>query len=90
MEVISNSPNATFNLGTVIALSLFERGAKEDNSMNAMTKQAEFTRYLNLEEKGATADSVRMAQSAFLSELPGVALAVLTLAYIVTSFISLI
>jgi len=58
--------------------------------MNAMTKQAEFVSYLNLEEKTATEDSVRMAQSAFLSELPGVAFAVLTLAYIVTSLISLI
>jgi len=58
--------------------------------MNAMMKQAELTTYLNLEEKNATADSVHMVQSAFLSELPGVAFAVLTLAYIVTSFISLI
>ena len=58
--------------------------------MNAMTKQAEFTSYLDLAEKTATADSVRIAQGAFLSELPGVAFAVLTLAYIVTSFISLI
>jgi hypothetical protein len=58
--------------------------------MNAMTKQAEFTSYLKLEEQTATADSVRLAQSALLSELPGVAFAVLTLAYIVTSFISLV
>ena len=58
--------------------------------MNAITNQAEFTNYLNLEEKTATADSVRMAQSAWLSELPGIAFGILTLAYIVTSFISLI
>lgn len=58
--------------------------------MNAMTKQAEFVSYLNLEEKTATEDSIRMTQSAFLSELPGVAFAVLTLAYIVTSLISLV
>jgi len=57
--------------------------------MNAMTKQAEFTRYLKLEEQTATADSVRMSQSAFLSELPGIAFAVLTLAYVLTSFLSL-
>jgi hypothetical protein len=60
------------------------------NQMNAMTKQGEFTGYLNLEEKTVTADSLRMAQSAFLNELPGVAFGVLTLAYIVTSFIRLI
>jgi hypothetical protein len=58
--------------------------------MNAITKHAEFTSYLNLEEKTATADSVRMMQSSFLSELPGVAFAVLTLAYIVTSFMGLL
>jgi hypothetical protein len=58
--------------------------------MNAMTKQAEFTGYLKLEEQTATADSVRMAQSALLSELPGVAFGVLTLAYVVTSVVSLI
>jgi hypothetical protein len=58
--------------------------------MDAMTKQAEFVSYLNLEEQTAAEDSVRMAQSGFLSELPGAAFAVLTLVYIVTSFISLI
>lgn len=58
--------------------------------MNATTKQVEFTSYLKLEEQTASADSVRMAQSAFLSELPGIAFALLTLAYVVTSFVSLI
>jgi hypothetical protein len=58
--------------------------------MNATTKQVELTSYLRLEEQTTSADSVRMTQSAFLSELPGVAFAVLMLAYVVTSFVSLI
>jgi hypothetical protein len=37
-----------------------------------------------------SADGLRHAQSNFLSELPGLAFAVLTLVYIMSSFVSLI
>jgi hypothetical protein len=40
-------------------------------------------------EQTETAAADRIAQNSLLSELPGVAFAVLTLAYIVLSFVSL-
>jgi hypothetical protein len=55
------------------------------------TKQAELTVIKNSKRADQfSADGLRYAQGNFLSELPGLAFAALTLVYIVSSFVSLI
>lgn len=58
--------------------------------MDATTiNQAKFAGFQQVEEQTETAAADRIAQNSLLSELPGAAFAVLTLAYIVLSFASL-
>jgi hypothetical protein len=57
--------------------------------MAATTVKATLTGFGRNQEQTETAMAVRIAQNSFLSELPGVTFAFLTLAYIVFSFAAL-
>ena len=58
--------------------------------MNATTtNRAGVTSCVATAEKAATTESSRFAQNGFLTELPGIAFGLLTLAYLVSSLIHL-
>ena len=57
--------------------------------MAATTINQRLAGFRQVNEQTETAAADRIAQNSLLSELPGVAFAVLTLAYIVLSFVSL-
>ena len=57
--------------------------------MAATTAKATLTGFGRTQEQTETAMAVRIAQNSFLSELPGITFAFLTLAYIVFSFAAL-
>jgi hypothetical protein len=54
------------------------------------TNEARLTAIAGVAEQDETAESLRFAQNNLLSELPGVAFGLITLAYIVTSLIALL
>jgi len=57
--------------------------------MAATTINQSFAGFQQVKEQTETAVADRIAQNSLLSELPGVAFAFLTLAYVVLSFVSL-
>lgn len=57
--------------------------------MSAITKEAKLAGLRRLEPPSEISASVGLLQNTFLSEIPGLAFAVLTLAYIVSSFATL-
>ncbi|MFZ1889235.1 MAG: hypothetical protein WAU33_14480 [Candidatus Binataceae bacterium] len=58
--------------------------------MNATTtNRTQFAGLIPATETAAPTDYIRFAQNSFLSELPGVAFGLITLAYLVCSFLAL-
>jgi len=57
--------------------------------MNATTNEARFEGFAVADNQAASTEAIRIAQYAWLNELPGVVFGLITLAYIVTSLISL-
>ncbi|HYB91076.1 MAG TPA: hypothetical protein VEC38_08525 [Candidatus Binataceae bacterium] len=57
--------------------------------MNATTNEARLAGFARAEEAAEATDYVRIAQYSWLSELPGAVFGLLTLAYIVSSLLSL-
>jgi len=57
--------------------------------MNATTNQAQIGRIETEREINTNVEGYRVAQSTLLSELPGAVFAILTLAYVASSLISL-
>lgn len=58
--------------------------------MNATTtNRTEFAGLTHASETAAPTDYIRYAQNSFLTELPGVAFGLITLAYLVCSFLAL-
>jgi hypothetical protein len=62
---------------------------REATKMAATTINQRLAGFQQVQEQTETAAADRIAQNSLLSELPGVAFAFLTLAYIVLSFVSL-
>jgi hypothetical protein len=56
--------------------------------MNATTNEARI-QFAAVEQDAASTDATRLAQYAWLNELPGVVFGLLTVAYIVTSLLAL-
>ena len=56
--------------------------------MNATTNEARIEGFAAV-EKAASTDAVRLAQYAWLNELPGIVFGVITVAYIVSSLLAL-
>ena len=57
--------------------------------MNATTNEARFEGFAAVESQAASTDAVRLAQYAWLSELPGMVFGLITVAYIVSSLLAL-
>ncbi len=57
--------------------------------MNATTNEARLEGFAAVEREAASTDAIRLAQYAWLNELPGVVFGLITVAYIVTSLLSL-
>jgi len=57
--------------------------------MNATINEARIERFAAVEREAAATDAIRLAQYAWLSELPGVVFGLITVAYIVTSLLAL-
>ncbi|HKM99546.1 MAG TPA: hypothetical protein VJX23_03450 [Candidatus Binataceae bacterium] len=57
--------------------------------MNATTNEARFEGFAAVERQTASTDAIRLAQYAWLDELPGVVFGLITIAYIVTSLLAL-
>jgi hypothetical protein len=56
--------------------------------MNATTNEARL-QFAAVEQEAASTDAIRLAQYAWLNELPGVVFGLITVAYIVSSLIAL-
>jgi hypothetical protein len=57
--------------------------------MNATTNEARFDGFVGVESQAASTDAVRLAQYAWLNELPGMVFGLITVVYIVTSLLAL-
>jgi hypothetical protein len=57
--------------------------------MNATTNEARFDGFARVESQTASTDAVRIAQYAWLNELPGIVFGLITVVYIVTSLLAL-
>jgi hypothetical protein len=57
--------------------------------MNATTNEARYGGFAAVESQTASTDAVRVAQYAWLNELPGMVFGLITLVYIVTSLLAL-
>ena len=57
--------------------------------MNATSNEARLTGYAAMVEQTASSDATRLAQYAWLNEMPGLVFGLITLAYIAAQFISL-
>ncbi|MGO9452393.1 MAG: hypothetical protein ACLQDV_15340 [Candidatus Binataceae bacterium] len=57
--------------------------------MNATTNEARLEGFAAVERQAASTDAIRLAQYAWLDELPGVVFGLITIAYIVTSLLAL-
>jgi hypothetical protein len=57
--------------------------------MNATTNEARLQGFVAVESQAASTDAVRVAQYAWLNELPGIVFGLITVVYIVTSLLAL-
>jgi hypothetical protein len=57
--------------------------------MNATTNEAGFDGFVGAGSQAASTDAIRLAQYAWLNELPGMVFGLITVVYIVTSLLAL-